>query len=53
MLLHAESINFKNLGIEQHAPIPEVFREYVTNTLGYKLRVVGNIDLDGSAIYLN
>tara|TARA_Y100000996_G_scaffold350746_1_gene289862 strand:+ start:64 stop:978 length:915 start_codon:yes stop_codon:yes gene_type:complete len=29
MLLHAESINFKNLGIEQHAPIPEVFREYV------------------------
>jgi len=29
MLLHAESINFKNLDIEQSAPIPEVFSKYV------------------------
>ena len=29
MLLHAESINFKNLGIEQSAPVPEVFSKYV------------------------
>ena len=29
MLLHAESINFKNLAIEQTAPVPEVFSKYV------------------------
>ena len=29
MLLHAESINFKNLDIEQSAPIPEIFSKYV------------------------
>ena len=29
MLLHAKSINFKNLDIEQSAPIPEVFSKYV------------------------
>jgi len=29
MLLHAESINFKNLDIEQIAPVPEVFSQYV------------------------
>ena len=29
MLLHAESINFKNLEIEQSAPVPEVFSKYV------------------------
>jgi len=29
MLLHAESINFKNLDIEQSAPVPEVFSKYV------------------------
>ncbi len=29
MLLHAASINFKNLGIEQSAPVPEVFSRYV------------------------
>jgi 23S rRNA pseudouridine955/2504/2580 synthase len=29
MLLHAESINFKNLDIKQSAPIPEVFSKYV------------------------
>ncbi len=29
MLLHAESINFKNLGIEQSSPVPEVFSKYV------------------------
>ncbi len=29
MLLHAESINFKNLDIEQSEPIPEVFSKYV------------------------
>tara|TARA_Y100001970_G_scaffold28476_1_gene34885 strand:+ start:113 stop:1027 length:915 start_codon:yes stop_codon:yes gene_type:complete len=29
MLLHAESINFKNLDIEQSAPVPEVFNKYV------------------------
>ncbi len=29
MLLHATSINFKNLEIEQSAPIPEVFSKYV------------------------
>ena len=29
MLLHAESINFKNLGIEQTTPVPKVFSKYV------------------------
>tara|TARA_Y100000996_G_scaffold211454_1_gene166129 strand:- start:874 stop:1788 length:915 start_codon:yes stop_codon:yes gene_type:complete len=29
MLLHAESINFYNMGIEQSSPIPDVFKEYV------------------------
>ena len=29
MLLHAESINFKNLGIEQSSPVPEEFNKYV------------------------
>ena len=29
MLLHAESINFKNLGIEQSTPVPKVFSKYV------------------------
>ena len=29
MLLHAESINFKNLAIEQTAPVPEVCSKYV------------------------
>ena len=29
MLLHAESINFKNLDIEQFAPVPEIFSKYV------------------------
>ena len=29
MLLHAEYINFKNLDIEQSAPIPEIFSKYV------------------------
>ncbi len=29
MLLHAESINFKNLDIRQTAPVPEVFSKYV------------------------
>lgn len=29
MLLHAESIKFCNLGIEQSSPIPDVFKEYV------------------------
>ena len=29
MLLHAESINFKNLDIRQKAPVPEVFSKYV------------------------
>ena len=29
MLLHAESINFKNLDIEQSAPMPEIFSKYV------------------------
>ena len=29
MLLHAESINFKNLDIEQSAPVPEMFSKYV------------------------
>ena len=29
MLLHAESINFKNLDIEQLAPVPEIFSKYV------------------------
>jgi 23S rRNA pseudouridine955/2504/2580 synthase len=29
MLLHAESINFVNLGIEQSVPVPSVFKEYV------------------------
>ena len=29
MLLHAESINFKNLNIKQSAPVPELFHKYV------------------------
>ena len=29
MLLHAESINFKNLDIEQSAPVPKIFNKYV------------------------
>jgi len=29
MLLHAESINFKNLGIGQSTPVPKVFSKYV------------------------
>jgi len=29
MLLHAESINFLNLGIEQSVPVPLIFKEYV------------------------
>ena len=29
MLLHAESINFKNLAIEQFTPVPEIFSKYV------------------------
>lgn len=29
MLLHAESINFLNLGIEQSVPVPSIFKEYV------------------------
>ncbi len=29
MLLHAESINFFNLGIEQLVPAPSIFKEYV------------------------
>tara|TARA_Y100001970_G_scaffold54935_1_gene69663 strand:- start:467 stop:1381 length:915 start_codon:yes stop_codon:yes gene_type:complete len=29
MLLHAESINFKNLDIHQSAPVPKVFSKYV------------------------
>ena len=29
MLLHAESINFKNLDIRQIAPVPDVFSKYV------------------------
>ena len=29
MLLHATSINFKNLDIKQSSPLPEVFNEYV------------------------
>ena len=29
MLLHAESINFKNLDIKQSTPVPEVFSKYV------------------------
>ena len=29
MLLHAESINFKNLGIEQSSPVPKIFNKYV------------------------
>jgi len=29
MLLHAESINFTNLGIKQSTPVPEVFSKYV------------------------
>ena len=29
MLLHAESIKFSNMGIEQSAPLPPVFKDYV------------------------
>ena len=29
MLLHAKSIKFSNMGIEQSAPLPPVFKDYV------------------------